>query len=74
MFGHVNYLVLQKLLVTTCGRYSTLQQAIMTISEFIAKDLCGRIRSGDALPENLTLPGLAQFYSVSLTPVRTAVA
>ena len=46
----------------------------MTISEFIAKDLRGRIRSGDALPENLTLPGLAQFYSVSLTPVRTAVA
>jgi DNA-binding GntR family transcriptional regulator len=46
----------------------------MTISEFIVKDLRGRIQSRDALPERLTLPGLAQLYSVSLTPVRTAVA
>jgi len=45
----------------------------MNISEFIATDLRARIQSGDALTENLTLPGLAKHYSVSMMPVRMAV-
>ena len=46
----------------------------MSISEFIASDLRSRIRSGDPLPASLTLLGLANHYSVSMMPVRTAVS
>ncbi len=46
----------------------------MNIWEFIATDLRARIQSGDSVPENLTLTGLAKHYSVSMMPVRTAVS
>ncbi len=46
----------------------------MVLTGYIAEDLGARIRSGGALPCELTLPALAKHYGVSLTPVRGAVA
>lgn len=46
----------------------------MVLTGYIAEDLKARIRSGGALPCELTLPALAKHYGVSLTPVRGAVA
>jgi DNA-binding GntR family transcriptional regulator len=46
----------------------------MVLTGYIAEDLRARIRSGGALPCELTLPALAKHYGVSLTPVRGAVA
>lgn len=44
------------------------------ISSYIEQDLEARIRSGQGLPERLTLAAIASMYDVSLTPVRAAVA
>ncbi len=45
----------------------------MTISDYIEQDLESRIRSGNDLPERLTLGQIAEMYDVSLTPVRAAL-
>ena len=45
----------------------------MRLAAYIQHDLRRRIRSGDALLQKLTLPGLAHSYGVSPTPVRVAV-
>ncbi len=45
----------------------------MTIASYIAQDLESRMRSGDGLPDKLTLGGLAEQYGVSFTPVRVAI-
>ena len=46
----------------------------MTIATFIKDDLAAQLNSGRELSVPLTLDSLAEHYSVSLTPVRTAVA
>ena len=46
----------------------------MELTDYIAEDLRGRIRSGVRLPCAVSLPALAKHYGVSLTPVRGAVA
>lgn len=46
----------------------------MELTDYIAEDLRGRIRSGERLPCALSLPALGRHYGVSLTPVRGAVA
>lgn len=48
-------------------------QAPANLSSFIEHDLEARIRSGEGLPERLTLAGIADVYEVSLTPVRAAL-
>lgn len=45
----------------------------MTLSNYIREDLKARLKSGDDLPFDLTLTGIAAHYGVSLTPVRAAV-
>lgn len=45
----------------------------MTFSSYIQKDLKAYIRTGEDLPFELTLTGIAEHYGVSLTPVRAAV-
>lgn len=45
----------------------------MTISNYIEQDLESRIRSGNDLPERLTLGQIAEMYNVSQTPVRAAL-
>lgn len=45
----------------------------MTFSSYIQKDLKAYIKTGDDLPFELTLTGIAEHYGVSLTPVRAAV-
>jgi DNA-binding GntR family transcriptional regulator len=45
----------------------------MTFSSYIRKDLKSYIKTGDDLPFELTLTGIAEHYGVSLTPVRAAV-
>jgi DNA-binding GntR family transcriptional regulator len=45
----------------------------MRLAAYIQHDLRRRIRSGEALLQKLTLPGLAHSYGVSPTPVRVAV-
>lgn len=46
----------------------------MSIATYIKDDLAAQLKSGRELPVQLTLDSLADHYSVSLTPVRTAVA
>ncbi|MHB8897905.1 MAG: GntR family transcriptional regulator [Thermoguttaceae bacterium] len=46
----------------------------MELTNYIAEDLRGRIRSGLRLPCAVSLPALARHYGVSLTPVRGAIA
>jgi DNA-binding GntR family transcriptional regulator len=46
----------------------------MSIATYIKDDLAAQLKSGRELPVQLTLDSLAGHYSVSLTPVRTAVA
>lgn len=46
----------------------------MSIATYIKDDLAAQLNSGRKLPVQLTLDSLADHYSVSLTPVRTAVA
>jgi DNA-binding GntR family transcriptional regulator len=46
----------------------------MSIADYIKEDLAARMKSGRALPVQLTLDSLAEHYNVSFTPVRTAVA
>ncbi len=46
----------------------------MSIATYIKDDLAAQLSSGRELPVQLTLDSLAEHYSVSLTPVRTAVA
>jgi DNA-binding GntR family transcriptional regulator len=46
----------------------------MSLAAYIREDLKHRIHSQEDLPCKLTLPGLAEHYEVSVTPVRTAVA
>ena len=46
----------------------------MSLAAYIQEDLKHRIHSGEDLPCKLTLPGLAEHYQVSATPVRNAVA
>jgi DNA-binding GntR family transcriptional regulator len=48
--------------------------SFMELTDYIAEDLRGRIRSGVRLPCAVSLPALAKHYGVSLTPVRGAVA
>jgi len=48
--------------------------SFMELTDYIAEDLRGRIRSGEGLPCAVSLPALAKHYGVSLTPVRGAVA
>ena len=48
--------------------------ASMSIATYIKDDLAAQLTSGRELPVQLTLDSLADHYSVSLTPVRTAVA
>lgn len=50
------------------------ESAFMELTDYIAEDLRGRIRSGVRLPCAVSLPALAKHYGVSLTPVRGAVA
>ena len=45
----------------------------MKITDVIENDIKSKIDSGVDYPANVTLNGLAEIYSVSLTPVRTAV-
>lgn len=45
----------------------------MTLSTYIQEDLQSHIEAAQALPCELTLPGMAAHYQVSLSPVRTAV-
>jgi len=45
----------------------------MTIADYIEQDLESRIRSGNGLPDKLTLGALAEDYGVSSTPVRLAL-
>jgi DNA-binding GntR family transcriptional regulator len=44
-----------------------------TISQFIERDLGGRIATDQVLPVPLTLHSLSRHYGVSLTPVREAI-
>jgi DNA-binding GntR family transcriptional regulator len=46
----------------------------MSIAEYIKDDLAVRLRTGERLPDQLTLDSLAEMYQVSFTPVRAAVA
>ena len=46
----------------------------MTLVSRIKDDMRARISTGSPLPPKLTLKAIAQFYDVSLTPVRDAVA
>lgn len=46
----------------------------MLITTYIKDDLGARLKSGQELPTQLTLDALAEYYNVSFTPVRTAVA
>lgn len=46
----------------------------MSIANYIREDLAARLTSGQELPAALTLDSLAEYYQVSFTPVRTAVA
>lgn len=46
----------------------------MTIATYIKEDLTAQLKSGSALPVQLTLDSLAAHYQVSLTPVRAAVS
>lgn len=46
----------------------------MSITEYVRDDLAARLRSGRELPTQLTLDSLAEFYNVSFTPVRAAIA
>jgi len=46
----------------------------MSIATYIKDDLAAQLASGQDLSIQLTLDSLAEHYSVSLTPVRTAVA
>jgi DNA-binding GntR family transcriptional regulator len=50
------------------------ETAFMELTDYIAEDLRGRIRSGVGLPCTASLPALAKHYGVSLTPVRGAIA
>jgi DNA-binding GntR family transcriptional regulator len=45
----------------------------MTLSNYIRDDLKSHIKSGNDLPCELTLAGIAEYYGVSPTPVRVAV-
>jgi DNA-binding GntR family transcriptional regulator len=45
----------------------------MTFSSYIQKDVKSYIKTGNDLPFELTLTGIAEHYGVSLTPVRAAV-
>jgi DNA-binding GntR family transcriptional regulator len=44
-----------------------------TISQYIERDLAGRIGTDQVLPAALTLPSLSRHYGVSSTPVREAI-
>jgi DNA-binding GntR family transcriptional regulator len=44
-----------------------------TISQYIERDLAGRIGTDEVLPASLTLHSLSQHYGVSSTPVREAI-
>jgi DNA-binding GntR family transcriptional regulator len=44
-----------------------------TIREYIQRDLASRIGAAEGPPPSLTLHALAEFYGVSLTPVREAL-
>jgi DNA-binding GntR family transcriptional regulator len=44
-----------------------------TISQYIERDLAGRIKTDQVLPAPLTLPSLSRHYGVSSTPVREAI-
>jgi hypothetical protein len=46
----------------------------MLIATYIKSDLAARLKSGHEPPAQLTLDSLAEYYNVSFTPVRTAVA
>lgn len=46
----------------------------MSIATYIKNDLAARLQSDQDLPVQLTLDSLADFYQVSFTPVRTAIA
>jgi DNA-binding GntR family transcriptional regulator len=46
----------------------------MSISTYIKEDLAAQLESGREMPVQLTLDSLADYYKVSMTPVRTAVA
>ncbi|MGY8793514.1 MAG: GntR family transcriptional regulator [Woeseiales bacterium] len=46
----------------------------MSIATYIKDDLAARLQSDEELPVQLTLDSLAEFYEVSFTPVRAAVA
>ncbi len=46
----------------------------MSLTEYIRDDLIHRIRSGEKLPQRLSLVELARHYGVSFTPLRAALA
>jgi DNA-binding GntR family transcriptional regulator len=46
----------------------------MLLTAYIKEDLAARLKSGRPLPAQLTIDSLADYYQVSFTPVRTAVA
>ncbi len=46
----------------------------MLITTYIKDDLTARLRSGQALPTQLTIDALSEHYNVSFSPVRTAIA
>jgi len=44
------------------------------MTDYIRSDLAVRLRSGLEIPEPLTIDSVAEWYKVSFTPVRTAIA
>lgn len=46
----------------------------MSMASYIREDLAARLNAGHDLPAPLTLDSLAEYYQVSFTPVRTAIA
>ncbi|QDT53739.1 putative HTH-type transcriptional regulator YjjM [Caulifigura coniformis] len=46
----------------------------MSMTDYIRSDLAVRLRSGLEIPEPLTIDSVAEWYKVSFTPVRTAIA
>lgn len=58
------------LAIVTKGKYVV----SMSIAAYIKDDLAAQLLSGRELPVELTFESLAEYYNVSYTPVRTAIA
>ena len=49
------------------------EESLMKLNSYIKEDLRRRIRSGEDVPQPLTLANLSEHYGVSFTPVRAAL-